>query len=669
MEGDKKALFEIAPYFDSKKRVIENLGYHIIQTNESEIAKRIVNENCIFTDREIVITEKTTSKYFLEFLKKNSDKIIFSKLADEFLITPLELRTVRVDFREISEIRNTELKQKYSELLNKEWVKKAKIDTLNLKKDPRVLLLIASELYKIRDRFNKYNFNQSEYIELLQSLTNFEIGVENDKKELTWHIDKEFNPDASLNLLIYFAGNFSKFRWDTQNLRFKIDHIDIKQLGKEDGLFQLLGNENDSIALNAFTQLTIANSERVTQLADEYEKANIERNDAIPIFPYRFLKQMVILTEYCKTNHIDFLGSVQLRAQIKKLDSEDLPFSERRKLENRLINTLTLNEITALEYWGLIKEESWGTTHSMGRILDIFYSKNWNQLLNSESDLKLYLKKSYLYDNLGIIGVCNKYLEKFTNNGADVSARLDQIHTEDNDIKIQIRKAKTICLLPIHRPNDTMKVNDANKDFNLTNIEAKIRMIKYNGKGFEKMEDELVELLSQINYSQIGTALREIENIVFVKESWKKYTFMERDWGFLIEESFDSASTRNNFLKLYDKLSEYELYAYYLDKAEIDYKNQDGSLNYDKIYDILKYNIVTAFVGGGGGRMDNEEYSIIKLLELIHNTTLGYPKKLCNSNAIYGCDSYDRANEWMQYLKDNKLLKQSHDEPVSFNYQ
>jgi hypothetical protein len=42
---------------------------------------------------------------------------------------------------------------------------------------------------------------------------------------------------------------------------------------------------------------------------------------------------------------------------------------------------------------------------------------------------------------------------------------------------------------------------------------------------------------------------------------------------------------------------------------------------------------------------------------LTNKTTLGYPKKICNSNGIYGCDSQDRANYWMQFLVDNKLLK------------
>jgi hypothetical protein len=667
MKGDQSALFDIAKYFDSKTELTEFLGYHIIQTNESQVSKRITEENCIFTDSEIIISNNTTTNDFLTFLNANKSKITFSRMADAFIITPLEERTSKVEFREIPENKKNDLHAKYAELLTKEWVKKAKIDSLIRKRNSKALLGIASELYKIRYRFNNYHPNENEYIELLQILMGNEIAVENERKELTWHIDKAFYPEASLNLLIYFAGHYSRFKWDEQSSTFRNDGIQVKGIGKEEFLFQLLNNQNDSIALEAFIQLTHCNPAKVTQLADEYQKADIDRSWAIPIFPYRFLKQLVVFTDYCKQNNIDFEGSEKLKSTIGKLDS-NLSFTERRKLEDSIILHLPFEEITAFEYWAAIKQQSWGITYSAGRILDIFYSKHWSEILKTEQYLKLFLKKSYLFDQLGIIGICNNYLVKFVNIGDIGIKYLESVQTEDKEIKNQIEKAKTFCNQTLKVPSDTMKINDGNRDYNISNIAGKIKAIKAI-KNQEKLEDELVELLSQINYSQIGEALREIENIKFNESSWKKYTFLERDWGFFIDDNFDTLPTRTAFLTLYDKLSEFELYSYYLDKAGIDYKNQDNSLNYDKIFAILKYNVVVAFAGGGGGKQDNEVYVIIKILELTHKTTLGYPKKLCNSNGIYGCDSQYRANEWMQFLITKKLLKEQSNDPVSFHYE
>lgn len=667
LKGDKSALFHIATYFDSRKEMTEFLGHHIIETTESVVAKRITEENCSFTAAEMTISKSTSTNDFLTFLNSNNSKITFSKMAEAFLITPFELRNSRVEFREMTGSKKTALQAKYPELLSKEWVKKAKIDSLISERNSEALLRIASELYKLRYRFNAYHPDKHEFTELLQTLLGNEIAVDNEKKELTWHIDKAFYPDASLNLLIYFAGNHTQFKWNEASATFKNESLQIKTVGKEASLFQLLNSKEDSVALNAFIQLTRCNPATVSQLANEYEKAGIDKSWAIPIFPYPFLKQLSALTDYCKQNNIDFEGSAGLKRAIDQLDS-NLTFRDRRKLEDSLINHLPIEEITAFEYWAAIKEQSWGTTYSAGRILDIFYSKHWNKILNTKRYLQAYLKKSHLFDQLGIIGICNSYLVKFTNMGDLGIHILTSLETGDADIKYQIEKAKTLCKQTLKVPHDTLKVNNGNRDYNILNIAAKIKAIKKIGNQ-DTMEDKLVELLSKINYTQIGDALRAIEDIQFKERRWKKYSFMERDWGFLIDDNFDTLPARTAFLNLYDKLTEFELYTYYLDNAAIDYKNKDNSLNYNKIFDILKYNVVVAFVGGGGGKLDNEVYAIIKILELTHKTTLGYPKKLCNSGGMYGCDAQDRANEWMLFLKEKKLVAEQSNEPVSFHYE
>jgi len=70
---------------------------------------------------------------------------------------------------------------------------------------------------------------------------------------------------------------------------FKNKEIEISPVSKEDVLFQLLGSKNDSKALDAFTQLTTCNPQKVIELSDEYEYARIDKSWAIPTFPYRFL--------------------------------------------------------------------------------------------------------------------------------------------------------------------------------------------------------------------------------------------------------------------------------------------------------------------------------------------------------------------------------------------
>jgi hypothetical protein len=430
---------------------------------------------------------------------------------------------------------------------------------------------------------------------------------------------------------------------------------------KEVALFKLLKNRNGSIAIDAFIKLTLCNPSKVSQLADEYESADIDANSSIPIFPYRFLKQLVLLTEYCLVNNIDYIGSTKLTDEIEQLKSK-LSFSERRKLEDELINSLSLNEITAFEYWTLIHQQSWNLNYSAGRILDIFYSKNWNNLLADQKHLDCYLKKSKLFNRLGIIGTCNNYLKKFTNASSYILDLLQNYSSSDNDITQQVAKVISLNTTSVEKKKITFSW-DGNCDSEISNLQERLT----NLTKYKKNDEMIAELLSQISYKQIQTAMNCIEDYHF-QTSWKKYSFMERDFGFFIAGNFNEKRTRANFLKRYSALSEYQLYSYYLDQAGIIYKNSDSTLDYDKIYEMLKYDVTEAFVGGGGGRKNNEVYSLVKILELTFKTTLGYPSKLCNSNNMYACNSDARAKTWMEYLADNKLLQQKHDEPMSLHY-
>lgn len=664
MLGNKKALLDIAGYFDSTIPLTVFLGYHIINTTESNVAKRIVIENCNFLETEILISDKTTAIEFQTFLNQNLNQIFFSEYANAFLLTPLEKRKVTVDIREISTIRKRELEKKSNSLLNLKWAKSNNIAVLIKDRAPKALLLIASELYKERGRFNKSFSNKSDYIDLIRLITGTDIATDNEKNQRTWFIEEEYYPNASFNLLIYFSKNYKNYTWNKKKSIFENKNALVNPLNKEELLFELLNDKDDSIAKNAFRQLTKCKIENVITIANQYEKSSIEANYTLPTFPYRFLKQLVVLTDYAKKNDIDLENSEELKKNIKLLENK-LSFSERRKLENKVIESLTLDQITSFEYYALLNEKSWELTYSAGRILDVFYSRNWNDLLNDKKHLKLYLKKSFLLNRLGIIGVCNNYLIKFQNIDNNGISKLSLLENTDPDINSQIGYVKKRSTVQTVRAKILRKEFDSNKDFLIPDLKESFSRIKNDT--VEKYENEVLKFLSQINYDQIEEALELIKDVK-VNTKWKdKYSFMETDFGFFWIKDFENVKERTEFLKSYHKYSEYELYKYYLSQSGIDYLNEDTSLNYDKIYELLKYDVVVAFVGGGGGKRNNEVYALIKLLEIKYKTTLGYPKKVCNSQGSYACYSDDRATEWMQYLIDNKLLKLEHNQPVSFN--
>lgn len=661
MDGDKNALFEIAPLFDDKTVFIERLGYHIIDTRIKYAAKRIVTENTIFTSAEISIDTLTSGNDFKDFLEKNYPKITYSTLADAFLITPLEKRKIKYEIRQVTPNKLNELKSNMPQMLAPDWVTVSGTDKLIKAKDSKALLAIASECFKKRHRFDRYYQNMEEFTNLLQALIGIIIGVENELNEISWHIDKDFYSNSSLNLLIYFSKHYKDYKWDTNKQLFINTLNKPPVVDKEQALFDLLNNKNDSIALDAFISLSKANVQKVKTLAKEYNLSGIDASWALPTFPYRFLEQLVVLTDYCKTKSVDFEGTDALRNDIALLKT-NLTFKERRKLENKLINSLTLDNITAFEYWSLIYQKSWNLTYSAGRITDIFYSRNWEKLMADKKHLDLYLKKSLLYDRLGIIGIVSDYLIKFK--GTDKLETIKDYKTDDEDIKYQISaivnlQKKEYKFYPLSEIDTTY--------YHVDELEIRLSEILNEWDDSDEKMDTLESVLARINYDQIGTALRLLDPFNFKKPDYA-YSFLERDFGLKFAlGDVTNLEERQNFLKLYNTFTEYALYSHFLDQAGIDYKNKNSKLDFDKIYDLIKYDAVTAFAGGGGGVMDNEVYALIKLLEFTFNTRLGMGNKFCASANMWACYSDDKVRAWSEYLKNHKLLKLPHKEPISFH--
>lgn len=662
--GDQRALFELAPYFDSHKIVVQHLGYHILHVEEASIAQRLVEENCVFTAAEIKLDSATSTRQFLSFLQAHRAQLVFSPLATAFLITPLEQRTAQIQFRAISPTRKKELEAHAQALFSQPWARRGRIDSLVARKDPAALLVIAAELFKVRDRFDDGFIEKESFADLLQLLTGTEMGAEDQQREISWHPEKDFYSTSQLNLLIYLATAYKQYVWSEKEAVFLNPTHQVASSGTERELFELLTSRVDSTALRAFTQLTTSAPAPVSALSQEYTKASISASYALPTFPYRFLPQLALLTAYCRANRLDYVGSAALRQDIEALKS-DLPFAKRYQLENKLIRSLSLAESTALEYWTMVNEQSYRLTFSSGRILDVLYSRHWPELLANHAQLDCYLKKSALFDRLGIIGACNNYRLKFSGATPATVAQLNAYQTQEPDVRQEI--AQILARATPSRPLGKGPVKWAgNQDEDVAGLEEQLAALAPQGKATIPQQAELVTLLAKISYRQIGTALQFLEPVPFANAQ-EKYSFMHSDWGFFLLGDFQQEAERDQFKKLYAQLSEYELYRHYLNQAGIDYQNANNKLDNDKLYELIKFDSSQALVGGGGATDNREVYALIKLLEITFKTTLGFPHKFCNSAHMYHCSLTERTHAWMAYLEQSKLLKRRHIEPVSFS--
>ncbi|MBW8524821.1 hypothetical protein K0U91_08660 [Chryseobacterium chendengshani] len=669
-KGDKKALNELAPYFDSSKKLAEFLGHHYNETEEFYLAKRTIEENFIFPEASINLAEIKNAQNYSTFLNKNKDKIKYYPELEAFYITPIYERKFFIEFRELPAEKIQKLIDKRTEILSKDWIKAGGIAILIQQNNPECLLKICKEFYRRRDKFNNFNRNKEDFFDLLKLLTYTDIGPAGRNDYIVWDTrDMNFDNSAILNLLIYFSKNYTNFKWNVAQNYFENSSLQPNKIDNINSLVENLSSDNDSIALNSFIHLSQSDVKRVNELSFEKEKNifNQTNQKVLPLSPFKFLTSLSLLTEYCRKNKIDFIGTEALRSDIGKLKTK-LPFNERRKLEDKLIQELTFKDITALEYWTIVNENNYNLQCSISRIADIYYSKNWSQLLKDTEELKLYLKKSKLFKDCNINGNFRYYLIKFTKNSPDALMILNNLKTDDPDINFEIANAKKVLSDKFEYPFEDKKFNDANFDGKIFDIQSEIDKIRMTSSKIDDFERDISKLFSKIHYSQIPDAIKAAEKIKYNKDTYRnKYSFLEKDFGFFLIKDFENKEERENFLKIYAINTEENLYKYYLDKAEIDYKNTDETLNYDKIFELIKFDVIQPYIGNY--KTDNEVYSLIKLLEIEFKTRLGFPDKLCNSQDIYGCDSSERRWDWMKFLTDKNLLKQKHSDIVSFSYE
>lgn len=655
--GDKSVFLEVYSYLNSDKIVPEFASFNGLGEGVGENAteKHVTNyalyRNCLFTKDELDMTGDITPEAYSCFVKKYYDKIYYSNLAEAFLISPLENRTASLQFRSITNQRNKAINDNRNFLINYSCeVNKEILDLINIH-DPKCLLLITSEFYKATKTFR---YNEENLSDLLTLLTKTEIGVVT-PQYTNWHIEKGSYYNEPLTQLIYFSKNYSSYSWNNNTGIFENINNIIAPVDSERILFEHLSNQNDSIANSAFLRLIDGNPSKIVDLVNEYQLSNIPTNNSLLYPPYYRLEVLNNFVNYCKLSKKHYLSDPIFSPIINQLKS-NLSLMDRRTLENKIIKNITLKNINSLEYEKiLIAHGDEGDCASIGRCLDVFYSKNFNKILNNENELKLFLIKGILFKN----NINENYLLIFTGL-KDAISKLNAIKTNDTNIISAISIAKNYCHQSQPIPFDSNKTSKYNYDYQINNLNEMFQNI-LNIQDNKLLTDSLLHTIQKVNYSQIAETFATIEKAK-ISEYYRKtdiFEFIYSSFGIFYYDVNDSIG-RKIFLNDYHTFSEIDFYKNMLKKSQIDYTNQKGKLDYSKIYNILKYNNNICLFE------TNECYALIKILELTHKTTLGYPIKLCNSS--YGsisCSVQNRIDSWMFFIKENYLKRKKQNEPIS----
>ena len=173
------------------------------------------------------------------------------------------------------------------------------------------------------------------------------------------------------------------------------------------------------------------------------------------------------------------------------------------------------------------------------------------------------------------------------------------------------------------------------------------------------------EIIATVSYKDIGRILNNFNPINNVIGDGFA-AFLHRDFGLPIF-SIKNQNYLEELIRNHAQMTENEFYLHYLKAFGIDFLDKHGELDYQKISDILQFDITSPFVGEGGGKRDDYSYGIIKLLELKFNTRLGFHVKLNEGQTFYSFSSSKRAQAWINYLLEHKLIDPALASPPSFN--
>lgn len=662
ISGDIDALRQLAGYIDDTAYVHEFLGWHSYPNTASGIATRVIKENCLFTNNEFKVDSTISASKFLKVV--NSGKLVFDSLTRMFLLTTLEERNTSYQLKAISEYDLKRVDTAIGRPAYSAWYYENHIDSLFATKNPETLKWIASAWFHERSRFNRYCFNDDEFIDLIKKLTHVELGVPDEEEEITFLYRDDYYAKARLNFLIYWTNHYTDYRWNEKEQYFENIKESLIKKDKEDVLFELLDSDNDSIAMDAFTQLTELDTRRVGTLANDYEKNRADGNFSIPSDPFSFLRQLSKLTLYCRNTGVVYKPTGWLLASLEKLKDWDLKYAERYAMENDVIGKLTPSTVTMVEYLGLINEKDWPLGYSTGRILDKYYSKYWKDVIAEEGGLLLFLKKVKLFEH----GISSRYSQKFENCSEELFKRVTEIlkKTTDKDIKAGAKKVVDSYPPSSQKTNKTITACNDGEKYGVDNLRSEYEAILSKHSKKEDRVWSIKQLFARINYSQLAEAVK----ILMADKNWGQYDdplwLIENDFGLEIESKSDSSVME--FLEVYESKTEYGVYEYYLNKKGLNCLDDNGNFIFGKVYDILKFDIVNSFANGSASRREDGVYPLIRLLELKFGTRLGFCEKLCGSKGVYTCSCDDRATVWMKYLEDNRLVKVNNNEPPSMTY-
>jgi len=307
------------------------------------------------------------------------------------------------------------------------WIHHNALKDMIATNHPKILFYLAGLQYRAWK-----TSKQTTYLDILKQRTDVRVSVKNKEGVFTNVYD---DPVAQLNFLIYWSKQYKDYEWSNTSEGLFVN-MDLKSelIDSYERYFRRLNSPNDSAALAAFNALTEGIPEEVNRLMKKYRTLLRTYNTSLPPLKFNIIENICFLTAYCRQHDFNYMPSASLRAQLDQLSTTLSP-KDRLNLENQLIESLGLTDVSVLEYYSTIRANNIQLNYSIGRILDYIYDKNWDTVLAEEQQLRLYLLKTAVFKKLTNFGVARLYHNKFLSKERQVQLLIKEIaQSETNDL-------------------------------------------------------------------------------------------------------------------------------------------------------------------------------------------------------------------------------------------
>ena len=170
----------------------------------------------------------------------------------------------------------------------------------------------------------------------------------------------------------------------------------------------------------------------------------------------------------------------------------------------------------------------------------------------------------------------------------------------------------------------------------------------------ENMKADLLnEIVAHVSYSDIAIVVPELRKLS-LRNAKSPLAFLSEDFGLPIFD-FDNGQDELAFTTKIATEKPISVYRHYLLLFGVNIWNKDNTLNYKQIYEILKYDLIAPYTGGGGMLRDWYVFTVIKILELTHDTRLGFHEKMNENQTFYSYNVTKRATAWLKFIEKKGL--------------